>query len=102
MKIVINQVKFCDNNNQLFNDYPILNKYRSRGHYVKYSEDCSDYDTSYWRENCFIIELCNDELFKLLQELTNESRLIIGYADKRDHKEYGIDFTITMYDDYLE
>ena len=44
----------------------------------------------------------NDEMFKLIQELTNYKELIIGYADKYDHEHYGIDFSIKIYDDYNE
>jgi hypothetical protein len=49
-----------------------------------------------------VIDLNNDELVKLLQELTNESHLVIGWADKYDHKTYGVDFIVEIYDDYRE
>lgn len=102
MKIVISQCKYCYENNQILTDYPMLQKYADKGHYVKYSEDCSDYDDSYWKENAIIVELTNDETFKLIQELTNYQKLIIGYADKYDHENYGIDFSVKIYDAYNE
>ena len=49
-----------------------------------------------------LIDLNNNELFKLLQELTNESQLVIGWASKYDHENYGIDFIVEIYDDYRE
>ena len=42
----------------------------------KYCNDYSDYDDSYWKENAIIVELTNDEIFKLIQELTNYQELI--------------------------
>ena len=102
MKVVISQCKGCHNNNQILTDYPMLQKYADKGHYVDYSEDYSDYDDSYWAENCIIVDLTNDETFKLIQELTSYSELIIGYADKYSHENYGIDFSVKIYDDYNE
>ena len=80
----------------------MLQKYADKGHYIKYSEDYSDYDDSYWKENAIIVELTNDEIFKLIQELTNYQELIIGYTNKYDHEHYGVDFSIKVYDDYNE
>lgn len=102
MKVVISQCKYCYGNNQILIDYPILQKYADKGYYVKYCNDYSDYDSSYWRENSIIVDLTNDEIFKLIQELTNYQKLIIGYADEYDHENYGIDFYIKIYDDYNE
>ena len=104
MKVVISQCKGCYENNQLMTDYPMLQKYADKGHYIKYSEDCSDYDDSYWKENCIIVDLTNDEIFKLIRELTSylETELIIGYAVRYDHEHYGVDFSIKVYDDYNE
>ena len=102
MKVVISQCKGCYENKQILTDYPILQKYVDKGYYVKYYENCSDYDDSYWKENCIIVELTNNEIFKLIQELTNYQELIIGYVDKYDHENYGIDFSIKIYDDYNE
>ena len=102
MKVVISQCKGCYENNQILTDYPILQKYVDKGYYVKYCNDYSDYDDSYWAENCIIVDLTNDETFKLIQELTSYSELIIGYADKYSHENYGIDFSVKIYDDYNE
>ena len=102
MKVVISQCKYCHNNNQILTDYPMLQKYADKGHYVDYSDDYSDYDDSYWAENCIIVDLTNDETFKLIQELTSYSELIIGYADKYSHENYGVDFSVKIYDDYNE
>jgi alpha-glucosidase (family GH31 glycosyl hydrolase) len=102
MKVVISQCKCCYENNQILTDYPMLQKYADKGYYVKYYDDYSDYDSSYWRENSIIVDLTNDEIFKLIQELTNHQELIIGYAGKYDYENYGIDFSIKIYDDYNE
>ena len=87
MKVVIEQTKYCYDDEQIFKDYPILEKYRSM----------MDYYTGY-----IVIDLTNNELFKLLQELTNESPLVIERASKYDHETYGIDFFVEIYDDYRE
>ena len=99
MKVVISQCKYCHNNNQILTDYPILQKYADKGHYVDYFEDD---DGNYWAINRIIVDLTNDEVFKLIQELTSCSELIVGYADKYDHEHYGIDFSVKIYDDYNE
>ena len=39
MKVVISQCKYCHNNNQILTDYPILQKYADKGHYVDYKEN---------------------------------------------------------------
>lgn len=102
MKVVISQCKYCHESNQILTDYPMLQKYADKGHYVNYCDDWSDYDDSYWAENCIIVDLTNDEMFELIQELTSYSELIIGYSDKYAHENYGIDFSIKIYDDYNE
>ena len=102
MKVAISQCKVCYENNQILKDYPILQKYADKGHYIQYSENYSDYDDSYWKENVIIVELTNNEMFKLIQELTNYQELIIGYADKYNHENYGVDFSIKIYDYYNE
>jgi hypothetical protein len=107
MKVVIYQSKFCCSDNQLFNDYPILKEWENKGEYVGYDDYLSDdykninYNL-YWRGNSLILDLNNDEIFKIIQQLTSYSELIIGYADKYDHESYGIDFHIEIYDDYRE
>ena len=109
MKVVIEQTKFCYDDEQIFKDYPILEKYRSIMDYYTGYDDCTN--PNYWRErdysqynrdNAIVIDLTNNELFELLQELTNESPLVIERASKYDHKTYGIDFLVEIYDDYRE
>ena len=109
MKVVIEQTKFCYDDEQIFKDYPILEKYRSIMDYYTGYDDSTN--SNYWKEhdysqydryNAIVIDLTNNELFKLLQELTNESQLVIGRASKYDHENYGIDFVVEIYDDYRE
>ena len=109
MKVVIKQTEYCYENEQIFKDYPILEKYRSIMDYYTGYDDCTN--PNYWeehdysqydRDNAIVIDLNNDELVKLLQELTNESQLVIGWASKYDHETYGIDFVIEIYDDCRE
>ena len=109
MKVVIEQTKHCYDDEQIFKDYPILEKYRSMMDYYTGYDDGTNHN--YWRErdysqyngdNAIVIDLNNDELFKLLQELTNESQFVIGWASKYDHETYGIDFVVEIYDDYRE
>ena len=109
MKVVIEQTKFCYDDEQIFKNYPILEKYRSMMDYYTGYDDCTN--PNYWeehdysqydRDNAIVIELTNNELFKLLQELTNESQLVIGRASKYDHETYGIDLIVEIYDDYRE
>lgn len=109
MKVVIKQTKYCYDDEQIFKDYPILEKYRSMMDYYTGYDDGAN--SNYWKEhdysqydkdNAIVIELTNDELVELLQELMNESQLIIEWASKYDHKEYGIDFVVEIYDDCRE
>lgn len=109
MKVVIKQTKYCYDDEQIFKDYPILEKYRSiMDYYTGYDNGTNsnyweEHDYSqYYRDNTIVIDLNNNELVKLLQELTNESQLVIGWASKYDHKTYGIDFVVEIYDDYRE
>lgn len=109
MKVVIEQTKYCYDDEQIFKDYPILEKYRSIMDYYTGYDDGTN--SNYWKEhdysqydryNAIVIDLTNNELFKLLKELTNESQLVIGRASKYDNKTYGIDFVVEIYDDYRE
>lgn len=109
MKVVVEQTEYCYENDQIFKRYPILEKYRDRMDYYTGYDDCTN--SNYWREhdysqyardNAIVIDLNENELVKLLQELMNESQLIIGWASKYDHETYDIDFVIEMYDDYRE
>lgn len=109
MKVVIKQTKFCYDDEQIFKDYPILEKYRSMMDYYTSYDDGTNFNyweehdySQYNRDNAIVIDLTNNELFKLLQELTNESPLVIERASKYDHKTYGIDFFVEIYDDYRE
>ena len=109
MKVVVEQTECCYENDQIFKRYPILEKYRDRMDYYTGYDDCTN--SNYWKErdysqyardNAIVIDLNENELVKLLQELMNESQLVIGWASKYDHKTYGIDFVIEIYDDYRE
>ena len=109
MKVVVEQTEYCYENDQIFKRYPILEKYRDRMDYYTGYDDCTN--SNYWKErdysqyardNAIVIDLNENELVKLLQELMNESQLVIGWASKYDHKTYGIDFVIEIYDDYRE
>ena len=109
MKVVVEQTEYCYENDQIFKRYPILEKYRDRMDYYTSYDDCTN--SNYWKErdysqysrdNAIVIDLNENELVKLLQELMNESQLVIGWASKYDHKTYGIDFVIEIYDDYRE
>ena len=109
MKVVIEQAKFCYDDEQIFKDYPILEKYRDRIDYYTGYDDGTNFNyweehdySQYSRDNAIVIDLNENELVKLLQELTNESQLVIGRASKYDHKTYGIDFLVEIYDDYIE
>lgn len=94
MKVVITQASYGMN---LLQDYPYLNKYKD-----DYIDDDPYRDYNYWRDNCIVSEMTNDEMQSIIRELINYHPLVVGYADKYDHEQYGIDFTITIYDDYLE
>lgn len=109
MKVAIKQTEYCYENEQIFKRYPILEKYRSMMDYYTGYDDCTN--SNYWKEhdysqydrdNTIVIDLNNNELVKLLQELTNESQLVIGWASKYNHETYGIDFVVEIYDDYRE
>lgn len=109
MKVVIKQTEYCYENEQIFKRYPILEKYRDKMDYYTGYDDGTN--SNYWKEhdyskynidNAIVIELTNNELVKLLQELMNESQLVIGWASKYDHETYGIDFVVEIYDDYRE
>ena len=109
MKVVIKQTEYCYENEQIFKRYPILEKYRDKMDYYTGYDDCTN--SNYWKEhdysqyaidNAIVIDLTNNELVKLLQELMNESQLVIGWASKYDHETYGIDFVVEIYDDYRE
>ena len=109
MKVVIKQTEYCYENEQIFKRYPILEKYRDKMDYYTGYDDGTN--SNYWeerdysqydRDNAIVIELTNDELVKLLQELMNESQLVIEWASKYDHENYGIDFVVEIYDDCRE
>lgn len=105
MNIVITQSKFCHSNFQLLNNYPILKTYK--GHYTEYidysNDDNFEKPQYYWRENSLIIEnMKNEEIFKLIQELTEYCQIIVGYESKVDHEKYETDLHIEIYDSYRE
>jgi hypothetical protein len=109
MKVVIQQTERCYENEQIFKRYPILEKYRDKMDYYTGYDDGTNFNywkecdySQYCRDNAIVIDLNNDELVKLLQELMNESHLVIGWASKYDHKTYGVDFIVEIYDDWRE
>jgi hypothetical protein len=110
MKVVISQARYCHENEQLFHDYSILEKWKNKGKYIEYItyDDCSNNNFKdlnhklYWLENSLILDLNNDEMFKIIQQLTSYSELIIGYVGKYEHEKYGVDFYIKIYDYYVE
>jgi hypothetical protein len=109
MKVAIKQTKYCYCDEQIFKDYPILEKYRDRMDYYTGYDDGTNFNywsehdySQYYSDNAIVIDLNNDELVKLLQELMNESHLVIGWANKYDHKTYGVDFIVEIYDDWRE
>lgn len=94
MKVVITQASY---GMSLLQDYPYLNKYKD--YYID-DDPYQNYD--YWRSNCIVAEMTNDEMQATIRELIKYHPLVVGYADKYNHEKYGIDFEITIYDDYLE
>lgn len=109
MKVVIKQTKYCYCDEQIFTDYPILEKYRSMMDYYTGYDDGTN--SNYWEEcdysqydkfNSIVIDLTNDEVSTLIQELLNNAELIIGRPSKYDHETYDIDLIIEIYDDYRE
>ena len=109
MKVVIKQTEYCYENEQIFKRYPILEKYSDKMDYYTGYDDGTNFNyweehdySQYGRDNAIVIDLNKNELVKLLQELMNESQLVIGRASKYDHETYGIDFVVEIYDDYRE
>lgn len=49
MKIAIEQTKYCYDDEQIFKDYPILEKYRSIMDYYTGYDDGTN--SNYWREH---------------------------------------------------
>lgn len=85
---------YATSSKNLIEEYPILSRYKEY-----YYPD----DDEWWAwQDCIIKDMNNEELFKVIQELTSFSKLIIGYADEFEHKQYGIDFKIEIYNDYRE
>ena len=109
MIVIIKQTEYCYENEQIFKRYPILEKYRDKMDYYTGYDDGTNFNyweehdySKYYSDNAIVIDLNENELVKLLQELTNESQLVIGRASKYDHETYGIDFVVEIYDDYRE
>ena len=89
MKVAIYATSGLD----LMKHYPLIEEYK--GYY-------NNVDDGYWRDNCIIKEMNNDELVKVVETLTSYTNLVIGYTSKSDRKLYGIDFFIEIYDDWRE
>ena len=104
MKVVIKQTDYCHSDEQIFKRYPMLEEYRDKmDYYTGYNDGTKERDyNKYYCNNSIVIDLNNDELVKLLQILTNESQLVIGYASKYDHERFNIDFIVEIYDNYRE
>ena len=96
MRVVIGQAAYYlgeDEGQKLLNEYPYLRKYKAHYH--------QDYDGTYWKENVIIKDMDDAELKGIINELTKNNKLVIGYEDKDTKSRFGIDFGITIYDDYL-
>lgn len=96
MRVVIGQAAYYlgeDEGQKLLNEYPYLRKYEAYYH--------QDYDGAYWKENVIIKDMDDEEVGRIINELTKNNKLVIGYEDKDTKSRYGIDFGITIYDDYL-
>ena len=105
MKIVIKQTKYCDTNEQIFKDYPILKKYKEKmDYYTGYNNGSNkDYDSNkYYDNNSIVIDMNDNEIFETLKELAKESELVIGYAEQYNKENYDVDFFIEIYDYYRE
>lgn len=81
MKVVIYATDGAD----LMKKYPLIEEYK---------DFYNNIDDDYWRENCIIKEMGNDEIFKIIQTLTSYGELVIGYASKSDHELYSVDFSL--------
>lgn len=92
MKVVIRRVA-CDN--LLVKAYSCLKRYEKD--YI--AEDT--YSDKYYSDNTIVTEMNETEFWALVKELSEIVDVIIGRRDMYDKKNYGIDATITLYDDYL-
>lgn len=96
MRVVIGQAAYYlgeDEGQKLLNEYPYLRKYEAYYH--------QDYDGTYWKENVIIKDMDDAELKEIINELNKNNKLVIGYEGKDTESRFGIDFGITIYDDYL-
>lgn len=109
MKVVIEQTKYCYDDEQIFKDYPILEKYRSMmDYYTGYDDGTNpnywserDY-SQYWDENVIVINIDEPEWVNLLEELINVEELVIRLADEYEHNNYNVDRIVEIYDGYRE
>lgn len=88
MKVVI----YATNSKNLLEKYPLLEEYK----------DFYNSSNDYWRNNCIIKEMDNDELMKVIQTLTSYGELVVGNESKQEHERYGTDFYIEIYNDWRE
>jgi hypothetical protein len=109
MKVAIKQTKYCCCDEQIFKDYPILEKYRDRmDYYTGYDDGTnpnyySEVDYSkYWDENAIVIDMDESEWLNLLEELINVEELVIRLADEYEHNNYNVDRIVEIYDSYRE
>jgi hypothetical protein len=109
MKIVIRQTQFCYEDEQIFKDYPILEKYKDKmDYYTGYDDGTNpnyyaevDY-SKYWDENAIVIDMDESEWLNLLEELMNVEELVIRLADEYEHNNYNVDRIVEIYDSYRE
>ena len=90
-KIVIERADYDD----LLKAYPCLEKYRDD--FVKPNARSEKY--RYYSNNCIITEITEEEFWALVKELMKIEDVVIS---KNRDNDYGIDYTLTIYDYYLE
>lgn len=109
MKIAIKQTQSCYEDEQIFEYYPILKKYKDKmDYYTGYDDGTNpnyyaelDYN-KYYDENTIVIDMDESEWFNLLEELVNVHRLVIRLADENEHNNYNVDRIVEIYDSYRE
>lgn len=109
MKIVIKQTQSCYEDEQIFKNYPILEKYKDKmDYYTGYDDGMNpnyyaDLDYSkYYDENSIVIDMNETEWFELLERLANVNKFIIRLADEYEHNNYNVDRIVEIYDGYRE
>lgn len=104
MKIVIKQTQFCYEDEQIFKNYPILEKYKDKmDYYTGYNDGTNpnyyaeiDY-SKYYSENAIVIDMNKTEWFNLLEELMNVEELVISLANDYEREKYNVDRIVEIY-----